>query len=135
MSKLFLRLLPFVILLGLVLFPYGWLGQIWPPAESVIDFLFATAKEHAVGHATIFFLFGVTLLLTFPFFQKHIWLFFGVMFAGAVAQELFQAIYKQYIDWFDTPRDIVTDFVGVIAALLVVMTFLYFRKKKTQEII
>jgi hypothetical protein len=133
MSKLVLRFLPFIILIGLVLFPWGWLGQEWPPAGAVIDFLFANAKEHAVGHATIFFLFGTALLLTFHFFQRHIWLFFGVMLAGAVGQELFQAIYKQYIDWFDTPRDIVTDFVGVIAALLAVMAFLYFRKKRVRE--
>src|SRR5437867_653920 len=51
-----MRLAPLLILLALVLFPLGWLGEVWRPFGRLIDRVFPTAREHAFGHGSLFLL-------------------------------------------------------------------------------
>ncbi len=59
------RLLPIACVLGLALFPFGWLGQIYPRFGLYFWNLFESDFAHAIGHSLIFFMLGFLLLLTF----------------------------------------------------------------------
>lgn len=104
-----IRLWPLLILLALALFPFGWLGEAWPPFGMIINTLFATTQAHAVGHALIFALLGAGVLVTFPGLVQRPLLYFGLMLVASVGQEAFQLVYKQRALVLDDGRDIVVD--------------------------
>jgi hypothetical protein len=110
------RFLPLAILLLLALFPYGWLGELWPATGDFINEYFYSARRHAVGHVFIFLFLGLAVLMAFPNLKERPWLFFGIMLVAALGQEFFQAVYKNILDIYDTSRDIFTDMVGLMVA-------------------
>jgi hypothetical protein len=114
------RAWPLLALLALVLFPFGWLGQEWPAFGQVIDLIFATAREHAVGHAALFAILGAALLLVFPALRRRPALYLAVIMIAALGQEAFQLAYKQRPLVYDDARDLVTDLIGALLALALV---------------
>jgi hypothetical protein len=60
-----LRLWPLTIGLVLVLFPFDWLGNVWPAYRQVFEQVFVGAREHHIGHSIMFFIVGLILLLSF----------------------------------------------------------------------
>src|SRR5689334_21398914 len=101
-----MRLWPLLMLGGLVLFPFGWLGEVWPPFGRVLDWVFATNREHAASHAIMFGLLGLVLLSVFPFLQARIGLYLRAMLAAGIGQEMFQLLYKARPLVFDDFRDL-----------------------------
>ena len=61
-----MRLMPLLVLLALILFPFGWLGELWPAFGRELDQLFSTDGWHAIGHATLFSLLGLAALVVLP---------------------------------------------------------------------
>ena len=61
-----MRLWPLAIGAVLVLFPFDWLGNIWPAYQQVFERVFVGAREHHIGHSTLFFIVGLIVLLSFP---------------------------------------------------------------------
>lgn len=124
-QKSFVRLLkyfgPIIIILALVLFPFGWLGEQIPAFGLFLGWLFATAREHAIGHSLLFLLLGLALLLSFPTLAKRPWRYAGLMLLVAIFQECFQLLYKARPIVFDDMRDIATDLIGAALALGLVL--------------
>src|SRR5262245_20035300 len=106
--------------LGLVLFPLGWLGEVWRPFGQVIDWLFPTAWEHAIGHASLFCLLGLLALAAIPALRRRPWRYLGLLLLAGVGQEAFQLLYKQRLLVFDDTRDLVTDLAGLLLAFAIV---------------
>jgi hypothetical protein len=113
-----IRLWPLLALGALVLFPFGWLGEQWPPLGHVLDAIFATNREHALGHATLFFLLGLALLSVFPRLQARLGLYIAAMLAAGIGQEAFQLLYKGRPLAFDDFRDLVVDLTAALGAFL-----------------
>ncbi len=108
-------------LLGLVLFPFGWLGAIWSGFGAVMDSLFPTTAAHVIGHSLIFMLLGAVMLLLVPALGTRPLIYMLLVLCLAVMQEGLQLIaYKQrpllFDDFFDVGVDLLAAgllFVGV----------------------
>src|SRR5437660_3485708 len=88
------RLWPLAIGLVLVLFPFDWLSNAWPAYRQVFEQVFVSAREHHIGHSTLFFIVGLLVLLSFSALRTRPVLYFGLMFSAAIAQELVQDLLK-----------------------------------------
>jgi hypothetical protein len=53
------RLWPLAIGAVLVLFPFDWPGNIWPAYQQIFERVFVGAREHHIGHSTLFFIVGL----------------------------------------------------------------------------
>jgi len=105
---------------GLVLFPFDWLGNVWPAYRAIFDVVFATPLSHIIGHAALFGLTGL-LLLALPLLRARPAVYLAIMAAGALAEEAIQALAKRsWPTWWDA-RDLALDLVGSVVALLLVL--------------
>jgi hypothetical protein len=117
------RLLPIAFVLGLALFPFGWLGQVYPRFGLYFWDLFESDFAHAIGHSLIFFMLGLLLLVTFSTLRSRPMLYIGLLLGAGIAQEGFQLLYKQRSIGFDEFRDLATDSVAFILAFLLVRLY------------
>lgn len=111
------------LLLGalvLVLFPFRWLGVFWPAVGYWIDWVFSTELAHAIGHAIMFFILGMLLLVLFGFLRTRLRLYLGLMLLVGMGQECFQLLYKQRPWAYDDVRDLVVDMVACVLAFWIV---------------
>ena len=115
-----IRLWPLAIGLVLVLFPFDWLGTVWPAYRQVFTQVFVGAREHHIGHSTLFFIVGLIVLLSFPALRTRPLLYFGLMISVAIAQELVQDIFKFVLPDQTDGLDLLFDAIGFIVAYLVV---------------
>ena len=115
-----LRLAALTVGLALVLFPFGWLGEVWRPFGQVIDSLFSTAWAHAIGHSALFCLLGLLVLAIFPALRRWPWRYLGLLLLAGVGQEAFQLLYKGRLLLFDDLRDLATDLFGLLLAFAIV---------------
>ena len=106
---------------GLVLFPFDWLGNIWPAYASVFDVVFATSLSHLIGHATLFFLCGCLVLIALLALRAHPARYLGVMLIGALAQEGIQDLFKLQLPTLWDGRDLLLDLTGIVAAYLALL--------------
>lgn len=120
-GRMVFRIWPLLVLLGLILFPFGWLGDLWPRFGLKLGRVFPDAQAHAVGHASLFFLLGTALLLVAPRLRSQPWRYLGLLLLVGIGQELFQLAYKQRRLVYDDFRDLVTDLCGGLVALALVM--------------
>jgi len=111
-------LLPMAILLvGLALFPYGWLAERWWLFGWVTDFIFGTELAHVVGHLVLFAAVGTAVLYTFPYLQRHPRLYFILIFWLGLAQEVLQLVsFKQRPFAVNELLDISVDLLGAFIA-------------------
>lgn len=114
------RLAPLLVLLALTLFPFGWLGTLWPAFGRGLDVVFSNDGRHAIGHAALFCLLGLVALLALPRLREMPWRYLGVMLLAGVGQEFFQMLYKGRLLLFDDSRDLLTDLVGLLVAFAIV---------------
>jgi hypothetical protein len=119
-ATVIVRLIALTVGLALVLFPFGWLGQIWHPFGRVIDDLFSTVQAHAIGHTSLFCLLGLLVLAIFPALRRHPCRYLGLLLLAGVGQEAFQLLYKGRLLLFDDVRDLVTDLLGLLLAFAIV---------------
>jgi hypothetical protein len=131
LRNIVMRLWPLPIGVVLVLFPFDWLGKVWPAYEQVFERVFVGAREHHFGHSTLFFIVGMILLLSFPTLRTRPVFYFGLMLSAAIAQELVQDLFKFVApDLFDS-LDLLFDAIGFTIAYLIVWGWqaLLLRKK------
>jgi hypothetical protein len=114
------RLTPLLVLLALTLFPFGWLGQLWPAFGRGLDQVFATDGRHAVGHALLFCLLGLAALAVLPQLRASPARYLGILMLAGIGQEFFQMLYKRQLLLFDDGRDLLTDLAGMIVAFVVI---------------
>ncbi len=100
-----------LFLIGLALFPFGWLGTEWSDFGTVINMLFATTAAHIIGHSLIFMLVGGVILLLVPALRTRPLIYMLLVLCLAVMHEGLQLIaYKQrpllFDDFFDVGIDL-----------------------------
>jgi len=115
-ARAFRQIAPVLVVLALILFPFGWLGETWPAFGWALGWVFATAREHAVGHTTLFCTLGALALATFPSLRARPWLYLSAILIAGVGQEAFQLLYKRRPLAFDDGRDLATDLAGALLA-------------------
>ena len=115
-----MRLWPIAIGLVLVLFPFDWLSNVWPAYRQVFEQVFVGAREHHIGHSTLFFIVGLIALLSFPALRTRPVLYFGLMISAAIAQELVQDLFKFVLPDLSDGLDLLFDAVGFTIAYLIV---------------
>ena len=108
----------------LVLFPFDWLGNVWPWYAQIFDVVFATALAHMIGHATIFFIASVLVLYSFPVLRYRSVLYLAIMLLGAVGEEALQSLFKFVLPTMWDGRDLLLDSVGIIVGYGVVRLWL-----------
>ncbi|HEY7346935.1 MAG TPA: hypothetical protein VH599_01355 [Ktedonobacterales bacterium] len=123
------RLWPVLAGLLIVLFPFDWLSEVWPAFGRPFDLVFVNARDHAIGHATMFLLMSLLALLSIPALRPRPALYFGLMLLVGVGQETLQAFFKQAFPNIYAGRDLFFDLTGVTAAYLIVFTWRWLRKK------
>ena len=130
MRTLLMRLWPLAIGLVLVLFPFDWLATVWPAYRQVFEQVFVGAREHHIGHSTLFLIVGLIVLLSFPALRTRPVLYFGLMISAAIAQELVQDLFKFVLpDPLDS-LDLLFDTVGFAIAYLIVCGWRIISRKK-----
>jgi hypothetical protein len=129
LKKALMRLWPFFIALAIVLFPFDWLAEVWPAYRQVFDRVFVTARDHAIGHSTLFFLLGLFALVVSPALRIRPLLYLGLMLLVTLGQEALQSIFKQELPNIYDGRDILFDLLGVVIAFGVVWTWRWARNQ------
>ena len=119
----------FFIALAIVLFPFDWLTEVWPAYRQVFDRVFVTARDHAIGHSTLFFLLGLFALVVSPALCKRPLLYLGLMLLVTLGQEALQSIFKQELPNIYDGRDIPFDLLGVTVAFVVMWTWQWVRNR------
>jgi hypothetical protein len=114
-----LRLAALAALVALILFPFEWLGAQWPAFGHSLDYAFATETEHAIGHATLFALFGLVALTLFPALRWRAWRYFALLSAG-LGQEGLQLLFKRRALAYDDARDLLVDLLGLSLAFALI---------------
>lgn len=114
--KRWLWLSPALLAVVLALFPFDWLDEVWPAYAVVFRIVFATALAHEIGHATVFLLAGLLVLLSFPGLRRRPVLYLVVMVLGALSQEALQSLFKQSLPDIWDGRDLLLDLVGFALA-------------------
>lgn len=117
-------------LLALTLFPFGWLGEVWPLFGAIIGWVFASTLAHAIGHAVIFCLLGATLLQLYPTLLAHPWRYCCLMLLAGLAQEAFQLLYKQRPLAYDDFRDLAVDTAAFLTIFALFWTWRRVRRDR-----
>ncbi len=106
-----------VVLVGVVLFPYGWLAERWWLFGQVTDFVFGTELAHVVGHLVLFAVLGTAVLHTLPRLQRHPRLYFALIFLLGLTQEILQLVsFKKRPFAANELLDITVDLLGAFIA-------------------
>jgi hypothetical protein len=124
------RLAPLIVMLALTLFPFGWLGELWPAFGHGLDLVFSNDQRHAIGHGSLFCLLGLLTLMVIPRLRARPWRYAGLLVLAGVGQEFFQMLYKQRLLLFDDSRDLLTDLAGIILAFVIVWSWQQFRARR-----
>jgi len=125
--------MPLLVLLMLILFPFGWLGEQWPAFGRELDQLFSTDGRHAIGHAALFTLLGLAALIVLPHLRTRPMRYLGMLLLVGVGQEFLQLLYKRRLLLFDDGRDLLTDLAGMIVALALVWIWRRIVSEKTRR--
>jgi hypothetical protein len=80
------------VLVGMILFPYGWLANHWELFDHVVEVLFATERMHVVGHVLLYGGLGTAVLTIFPKLQLRPQLYIAGILVIAIFQEALQLI-------------------------------------------
>jgi uncharacterized membrane protein len=124
------RLAPPLIALALILFPLGWLGEVWLPFGAIVDWLFPSAWAHAIGHMSLFGMLGLLALVAIPVLRRQPGVYVGLLLLAGVGQEAFQMLYKGRLLLFDDTRDLATDLAGGLVALALVLAWERLRRER-----
>ena len=120
LRTIIMRLWPLAIGVVLVLFPFDWLGNVWPAYQHVFERVFVGVREHHFGHSTLFLIVGLIVLLSFPALRTRPLLYFGLMITAAIAQELVQDLFKFVVPDLLDGLDLLFDAIGFTIAYLIV---------------
>ena len=102
---------------AVTLFPFDWLSEAWPAFGALFDRVFVTARDHAIGHTTLFFLLGLLGLLSLTRLRLHPLIYTGLLVPLALGQEALQSIFKQEAPRLGDGRDLLFDLLGWSLAL------------------
>lgn len=81
-------------LVGLAIFPFGWLSSVWPAFAVGFEAAFASEWGHRLGHAGVFAVVGAALLWTAPPLRRRPLIYAAMILSVGLAQEGAQLAYK-----------------------------------------
>jgi len=93
--SILLRLWPLLAGLLIVLFPFDWLSRVWPLYGKAFNRVFVTARDHHIGHTTMFFLAGLLTLLCLPRLQRRPLPYLCLVVLIGIGQETLQNLFNQ----------------------------------------
>jgi hypothetical protein len=106
-----------IALIGLAVFPYGWLAERWWLFGWVTNFVFGTELAHIVGHLILYAAVGTAVLHTFPRLGCQPRLYLTLIMTLGLAQEILQlASFKKRPFGGDEFLDIAVDLLGAFIA-------------------
>ena len=115
------RLLAVVaVLLGIVLFPYGWLANNWGFMRQVEDAFFGPEWTHWLGHVVMYGALTTAVLIVFPQFLNQPRRYFGLVFTIGLIQETIQLItFKHHLFTTNELFDLIVDLIaaGIVFAV------------------
>ncbi|HEY7126402.1 MAG TPA: hypothetical protein VH540_20855 [Ktedonobacterales bacterium] len=114
------RVWPLAVGLAVVLFPFDWLADVWPLFRQAFDVVFVTARDHAIGHTTMFFLLGLLVLLSLPLLSLRPRWYVGGIVLVAFCQEALQDLSRQRPPNIWEGRDMLFDLAGALLAFGVI---------------
>lgn len=91
-NKNFRLLAIMAVLVGIVLFPYGWLANNWEFMDRVEEVYFEAEWTHTVGHFVLYSVLGMAVLAIFPKLRTRPLHYFAWIFATGFIQEILQLI-------------------------------------------
>ena len=98
------------VLLGIVLFPYGWLSNNWWVMRWVEDTFFEAEWSHWLGHMAMYGALGTAVLTVFPHLLNHPRRYFGFIFIIGLVQETLQLItFKHHLFTANELFDLMVD--------------------------
>jgi hypothetical protein len=86
----------------------------------VFDQVFVGAREHHIGHVTLFFIVGLLLLLCLPALRTRPLLYFRLVLIAALTQEAIQDLFKLQMPDLADGLDLLFDAIGFSVAYVVV---------------
>ncbi len=113
-------IVPVALAAGFVLFPFDWLANVWPAYGQIFDRVFVTARDHAIGHATLFFIAALLVLTAVPRLATRPPLYFALLILGSIGEESLQSLFKLQWPNLGDGRDLFFDFVGYTVAFALV---------------
>jgi hypothetical protein len=116
-----------------VLFPFDWLSKVWPAFGSLFDRIFVSAREHEIGHTTLFLLAGLLVLCSLPQLRRYPLFYILIMILGEVGEEFLQALSKWQVPNIWDGRDLGFDALGFVLAYLLVWVWWRLRDAKIDE--
>lgn len=122
-----------ILMLVITLFPFAWLGELFPAFGDCLEHIFATEMSHAIGHSIMFFTLGLLVLAVFPLLRTRPGLYVGLILLAGIGQEAFQLLYKQRSLVFDDARDMGVDLGGLLIAFAVMRGWEYWRRCKARS--
>ncbi len=99
-------------LIALVVLPHQWLSEHWSTFDALFD-PFCRGVGHTAGHALIFAVLGVALLLTVPAIRRRPWTLFPVTLVVGLAQECAQLVHKHRLPGTDEAHDLAVDLIAI----------------------
>ncbi|MGH2505863.1 MAG: hypothetical protein ACRDHZ_00350 [Ktedonobacteraceae bacterium] len=117
----------------LVLFPFDWLSEIWPAFGSIFDRVFVSAREHEIGHTTVFLLAGLLVLCAVPGLRRHPLFYALIMAVGSVGEEAFQALSKWQLPNLGDGRDLSFDALGFVLAYVLIWVWWWLRHAQSRS--
>ena len=105
------------VLLGMVLFPYGWLANNWSVMRWIEHTFFEAEWSHWVGHMVMYGVLGTAVLSVFPQLLHKPRTYFGLIFGVGLVQETLQLL--TFKGHFFTTNELFDLAVDMLAAIIV----------------
>lgn len=108
------------VLLGMVLFPYGWLSNNWWVMRWIENTFFEAEWSHWLGHMVMYGTLATAVLIVFPQLLKRPYHYFGLIFAIGLAQETLQLLtFKHHFFTTNELFDLIVDLLaaGIVFAI------------------
>ncbi|MCB8944913.1 MAG: hypothetical protein H6658_14280 [Ardenticatenaceae bacterium] len=119
------------LLIGAVLFPYGWLANEWQGFGQFMNWLFATEGMHVVGHLGLYMVLGTAVLLIVPRLGERPYHYFGFLLSIGLIQEALQLLsFKHH---FFSTNEFFDLGVDLVAAGLAFAAWKVFSQKQSQK--
>lgn len=116
-----LRIAAFVsMVLGLAIFPYGWVGVHYRPIGRWLDMRFNSEFAHHVGHSVVFAIVSIVLLSVFPILRRRYSLFFITILTIGCTQEALQLMYKRRLVATNDGVDVIVDLCAATTVYILV---------------
>ena len=116
-----------------MLFPFDWLSEVWPAFGRIFDRIFVSEREHAIGHATLFWLASLLVLCSMPQLRRHPLLYTLIIVLEALGEEFLQALSRWQTPNFGDGRDLSFDALGFVLAYLLVWIWWWLRDARPER--